>query len=179
MKRKLIAIFIFVFTSVIGGLGGAMIGWQKPAPITREITIKARQYAYDPSIIHVNKGDTLRIKLVSLDVMHGFFVEGYDIDAHVSANQKGFKLRHPSQGDKWTDVEELVLIASRTGKFRYRCSHTCGTMHPFMLGELIVEPNIVYHAGVGAIIGIFLGMLLMFTVQNNNPKKKNILSDES
>lgn len=165
MNRRLISILVVIVLVAISAAVGAAIGRRSPAPVTREITIKARQYAYEPNIIRVNRGDTLRIKLVSLDVMHGFFVEGYDIDARISANKIKFEIRHPSRNEEWTEVEELVLITDRTGKFRYRCSHTCGTMHPFMLGELVVEPNTPYHASVGAMIGIFLGMLGSFALR--------------
>ncbi|MBU0558140.1 MAG: hypothetical protein KKD86_19050 [Bacteroidetes bacterium] len=163
MTKKLKKSILLILIIIIGSVTGVLIGWSSPDPVSRNILIKARQYAYDPPVIKVNKGDTLHIKLTSLDVVHGFFVEGYDIDARIFSHQKKFNMRHPSEGEKWTEVEELVLITDKTGKFRYRCSNTCGTMHPFMQGELIVQPNTTYHAGVGGIVGLFLGMIWMFT----------------
>lgn len=179
MNRRLASILVVIVLVAIGAGVGAAVGWRSPTPKTREITIRARQYAYDPNVIRVDRGDTLRIKLVSLDVMHGFFVEGYDIDARISANQVKFEIRHPSKDEEWTEVEELVLITNRSGKFRYRCSHTCGTMHPFMLGELIVEPNTPYHASVGAIIGLFLGMLGSFALRTRSSAAEVSPTEES
>lgn len=163
IRSKIKPSFFPILTIAIGVILGGVIGWSSPEPVRRDILVKARQYAYDPPVIKVNKGDTLHIKLTSLDVVHGFFVEGYDIDARIFSHQKKFNIRHPSEGEKWTEVEELVLITDKTGKFRYRCSNTCGTMHPFMQGELVVQPNTTYHAGVGGIVGLFFGMIWMFS----------------
>lgn len=127
----------------------------------REFFIKARQYAYDPPRITVNKGDELHIRLASMDVVHGFFLEGHDIDALIEPGVLGFKLRHPSEGKEFTDVNEVVFTVEHTGKFRYRCSHTCGTLHPFMQGELIVRPNYPFLAASGGTVGILISTLLV------------------
>lgn len=145
---------------------------------TRTFAIKARQYAYDPPRITVNKGDEVHIRLVSLDVVHGFYLEGYDIDARVEPGVRHFKLRHPSEGKTFTDVNEIVFTADRPGKFRYRCSHTCGTMHPFMQGELIVQPNYPYLAGAGGVAGVLIVACLMMFVNGKRdastaPEKDN------
>jgi heme/copper-type cytochrome/quinol oxidase subunit 2 len=164
MKKKLFIIPVII--TIIGALLGLLAGLSTPKPVSRNIVVKARQYAYEPEHINANKGDTLNINLVSMDVTHGFYVEGYDIDAQVQSNLATIKFRHPSQGYKWQDTNMIVIIANKTGKFRYRCSHTCGTMHPFMQGELIVNPNNTLHAGLGGTIGFMAGMLLMIFMKN-------------
>ena len=131
-------------------------------PKVREFYIKARQYAYDPGRISVNQGDEVHIRLTSLDVVHGFFLEGHDIDALIEPGAiveeqwPKFKMRRPSQGKEFAEVEEIVFTAEKSGKFRYRCSHTCGSMHPFMQGELIVGPNKPYLVGMGATVGLVI-----------------------
>lgn len=154
-------ILVPIILTIIGAIIGVLAFWSNQKPVSRDLTIKARQYSYDPEKFEVNKGDTLHLTLVSLDVFHGFYLEGYDLDAEIQANVKAIKVRRPSEGYNWKDTNEVFLIANKTGKFRYRCSHTCGTMHPFMQGEMIVNPNNTYHAGIGGIIGFALGMLLM------------------
>ncbi|MCH8120560.1 MAG: hypothetical protein IIC00_12625 [Planctomycetes bacterium] len=136
----------------------------------REFFIKARQYAYDPPRIIVNKGDELHIRLASLDVVHGFFLEGHDIDALIEPGVRGFKLRHPSEGKEFTDVNEVVFTVEHTGKFRYRCSHTCGTLHPFMQGELIVRPNYPFLAASGGTVGILISTLLVIFLAGKKDK---------
>ena len=124
--------------------------------------MKARQYAYEPSVLRVNRGDTLRLRIVSEDVVHGFYLEGYDIDAKIVPESPYMELSRPSRPDEPpAKVEEIVFVATRTGKFRYRCSHTCGTLHPFMLGELIVAPNRLFGAGVGGLVGLLVGGLVV------------------
>ena len=153
--------YIPIIFTILGIIVAITLGSSNSKPISRNITIRARQYSYDPPEFSVNRFDTLHIKLVSMDVMHGFYLEGYDLDAQINANTKAFQIRHPSEGFNWKDTEEIVIIAHKMGKFRYRCSHTCGTMHPFMQGEMIVNPNMPLHAGMGAVIGFTAGMLLM------------------
>jgi cytochrome c oxidase subunit 2 len=165
--------YIPVVAMVVGALVSVLIGWSSTDPGTKEILIKARQYAYEPSMIEANRGDTLIIRLKSLDVVHGFFVEGYDTDAQIFANQKKFKFRRPSLGKNWEEVDQITIITDKIGKFRYRCSHTCGTMHPFMQGELIVHPNTPFHAGIGACFGLAFGMLGMFLIKiKNHPNRE-------
>jgi hypothetical protein len=59
-------------------------------------------------------------------------------------------------------VEEIDFVANRTGKFHYRCSITCGYMHPFMQGELIVSPNYLCPTSLGLSLGLAAAILLMF-----------------
>jgi heme/copper-type cytochrome/quinol oxidase subunit 2 len=127
----------------------------------RTFDIKARQYAFDPPRICVDQGDEVHIRLASLDVVHGFFLEGYDVDALIEPGKAKFKMRHPSKGEDYKEVKEIVFRATRRGKFRYRCSHTCGTLHPFMQGELIVRPNYLFLAAVGGTAGIVLATFVV------------------
>jgi plastocyanin len=154
--------------TLLGGLIGAALSWRWAEPISRELVIGARQYAYEPAKLRVNSGDTLHIRLVSLDVVHGLYFEGHDIDAQIHPQQRTFYIRHPSTGEDWREVEQVTIVAGRPGKYRYRCSHTCGPLHPFMQGELIVEPNVPLYAGGGALLGLFAGMTLMMFAGNRS-----------
>lgn len=152
---------MFVLTVVTCGALGLTVMPRTPAPQERSITIRARQYGYDPAIIHVNRGDRVHLKFISDDVVHGFYLEGYDLDATIQPRETDVELRRPSQRGKVETVEEVVFTANRTGKFHYRCSHTCGFLHPFMLGELIVAPNRLLPVSVGLLLGLVFGGLLV------------------
>lgn len=104
-----------------------------PAPAARRITINATQFAFDPPVLHVNQGDRIMITLQSADVVHGFYLDSYGVEARV---EPGLSQR-------------LEFVADRPGKYRYHCSVSCGSLHPFMLGELVVTPNLPYARAVG------------------------------
>ena len=139
---------------------GYFIGNGAEAPTDRTFHVVARKYAFDPPIIHVNRGDRITVYLTSLDVTHGFYLEGYDIDAKISPDEKP-QFRHPSEGPGFKEVECIQFVADKTGKFRYRCSCTCGFMHPFMMGEMVVAPNHPFAVGLGAAVGLLLAMIMV------------------
>ncbi len=101
--------------------------------------IKASQFAYEPSELNVGPGDTVVIQLVSTDVVHGLYIDGYDLSVEADPGQ----------------TKTLTFTANKPGSFRFRCSVTCGAMHPFMIGKLNVGTNtgLVRAAGL-ALLGL-------------------------
>ncbi len=91
--------------------------------------IDAHKFAYSPSRVNVNQGDTVILRLRPQDASHGLYVDGYDLETHANPAVPGV----PSEGGI------LKFVADTPGKFRFRCSITCGNLHPFMIGELNVE----------------------------------------
>lgn len=114
------------------------------APQVRTFRIGARQFAYSPSELKVNQGDTVTIRLTSTDVVHGLYVDGYDISIEADPGQSA----------------TLTFTADKPGSFRFRCNVTCGAMHPFMIGKLTVGINDWLYRSIGlsilAIFGLFL-----------------------
>ena len=103
------------------------------APVMHEVTMTAKQFAFDPPVLHVNRGDRVILYLHATDIVHGLFLEDHGIDVRV---EPGISQR-------------IEFVAERTGKFRYRCSVACGPLHPFMIGELVVDPNLPFARAVG------------------------------
>ncbi len=155
-------VFIAVFLIAGGALGFALAHLSVAPPQERTFTIIAHKYAYEPAVLRINRGDRVHIRLLAKDVTHGFFLEGYDLDAKARPEDPDFWARHPSSSEKYEQVQEISFVAERTGKFRYRCSTTCGYMHPFMQGELIVSPNYLFSTSVFLSLGLAAGMLLVF-----------------
>ncbi len=113
------------------------------APQERIFQIDARQYAYSPSELHVNPGDIVTFELVSTDVVHGLYVDGYGVSVEADPGQ----------------TATLSFVADRSGSFRFRCNVTCGAMHPFMIGKLTVGANHWLYRGIGLAILAVLGIL--------------------
>ncbi len=49
------------------------------------------------------------------------------------------------------NTRNVEFVADRSGKFRFRCSVACGALHPFMIGELVVSPNLPFLRAVGLV----------------------------
>ncbi len=103
------------------------------ATVERIIHIQAKRFEYSPSLIQVNPGDRVTIKLEAGDVMHGLSIDGYNLNVTADPGQPA----------------RLTFIADKTGSYRFRCSVTCGNMHPFMIGKLQVGSNALYWRAVG------------------------------
>ncbi|HDZ22472.1 hypothetical protein LCGC14_0615610 [marine sediment metagenome] len=99
----------------------------------RIIEIQAKRFEYTPSEITLQKNELVTLRLVSMDVAHGLYLDGYDINMNVEAGE----------------TTTRTLRADKTGRFSFRCSVTCGPFHPYMIGYMNVEPNTRFHIFVG------------------------------
>jgi heme/copper-type cytochrome/quinol oxidase subunit 2 len=115
------------------------------APQERHITIAARSFAFEPGTLRVNRGDTIVIRLESADVVHGLYVDGYGVAAEAEPGRPG----------------ELRFVAEHTGSFRMRCSIACGNLHPFMIGKLVVEPNLMWLRATLATLVTAMGVVVI------------------
>src|SRR5215204_3810688 len=75
-------------------------------PQVRTFEIGARQFAYSPAELKVHRGDIVNIQLVSTDVVHGLYLDGYDISIEADPGH----------------TETLSFIANKPGSFRFRCN---------------------------------------------------------
>lgn len=127
-----------ILTIFLVGLGLAFA--PSPAPRSasqqRVFWIEASRFTYSPSELRVSAGDTVTIHLVSTDVVHGIYVDGYDISVEADPGQ----------------TATLVFVADWPGSFRFRCHVSCGAMHPFMIGRLVVGS----HAWLARSVGLAL-----------------------
>jgi heme/copper-type cytochrome/quinol oxidase subunit 2 len=140
-NSKYISLSVFI-------IAGLLVAFT-PLPITRDeptnriFHVDATSFAFSPAELKVNPGDQVTIELTSSDVVHGLYLDSYDLQ--ISAD--------PGQ------TTELTFIADQAGSFRFRCSVTCGDLHPFMIGKLHVGPNLLLWRAAGlAILAALAGV---------------------
>jgi heme/copper-type cytochrome/quinol oxidase subunit 2 len=137
--------FILFLLAMIGLVVAlAPLPVQPIASQERNFRIDAQQFAYSPSELKVNPGDTVTIQLVSTDVVHGLYVDGYGISVEADPGQ----------------TATLTFVADKSGSFRFRCNITCGAMHPFMIGKLTVGTNNWLYRSIGLAVLAGFGVII-------------------
>ncbi len=141
VASKVLFISIFIIASLLVAFTPLPVSPEEPTE--RVIRMDASTFAFTPAEIEVNQGDLVTIQLTSKDVVHGLYLDGYNLE--ISAD--------PGQ------IEELTFTADQSGSFRFRCSVTCGDLHPFMIGKLQVGPNLLLWRGAGlAVLAVLAGV---------------------
>lgn len=115
---------IVIITIIIGTAVLISFGF-KPAAKTeglnirdiREFKVNAFRYNYDPNVITVKRGDTVKITINNADGLHGIRIP----DLSVSGDQT------------------IEFTADKTGEFTWYCNNYCGDGHRQMQGKLIVQ----------------------------------------
>ncbi len=120
-------------------LASVVLAWWPARGEERAVTIVARRFHYTPNIVRVRRGDVVTIRLVSEDVHHGLYLDGYEVQTSALPGQDGV----------------VRFVADRTGRFAFRCSVTCGAFHPYMIGYLKVEPDYRFWGATGAVLALF------------------------
>jgi cytochrome c oxidase subunit II len=152
--RRLIIVAVFL---VLGAVV-LIAPWPGSGPSAggREIVVRARQYAYAPGVFRVPKGERVTLVLEAEDVTHGLYVDGYEVDLVAVPGRPARK----------------SFVADRSGKFQLRCSQVCGSLHPFMLGEFIVEPNDPLWRAVALTVLAAAGTVIFLTIGNVHPPRE-------
>lgn len=98
-----------------------------PTGVVREFTMTAKRFEFNPKMIEVNGGDTVRLKITGLDDGIG--------DGH------GLAIAEFGMSDLIREGQTTVFefVADRTGTFTYYCYRYCGTGHSQMTGTLVVK----------------------------------------
>lgn len=96
---------------------------QEPSMSIKEFNITARTWEFQPSTITVNRGDTVRLAITSVDVAHGFALSEFNVNTRLEPGQ----------------TANVEFVVDQVGQFSFFCSVFCGNGHGGMRGTLIVE----------------------------------------
>ncbi len=87
------------------------------------IDITAKRFAFSPDKITLRKGQTVKLRLHSEDVTHGFFLRPLKLDEEIPAGQSA----------------EVTVTPLTAGTFTTICDHFCGANHGNMNMTIVVE----------------------------------------
>ena len=89
----------------------------------RVIEVKAKKYDFEPSIIEVQQGERIVLRVTSTDRLHGIGIKKFGVDREVPRGET-------------VDVE---FVASMPGTYKVICTEDCGKGHDDMVGTLVVK----------------------------------------
>lgn len=124
MSRIADFLLFFVLAAVLGSFA-VFLKQSIAEPGEKRIEVFARKFSYNPNIITLTRGDKVVIRLISEDVHHGLFIDGYNISTTAYPGNDGI----------------ISFHAAKTGTFIFRCAITCGELHPYMVGKIRVLPD--------------------------------------
>lgn len=87
------------------------------------VEITAKRFAFSPDKITLKKGQTVKLRLHSEDVTHGFFLRPLKLDEEIPAGQ----------------TIDVALTPETAGTFMTICDHFCGANHGNMNMTIVVE----------------------------------------
>jgi cytochrome c oxidase subunit II len=87
------------------------------------IEITAKRFAFSPDKITLKKGQTVKLRLHSEDVTHGFFLRPLKLDEEIPAGES----------------IDVTVTPQEAGTFTTICDHFCGANHGNMNMTIVVE----------------------------------------
>ncbi len=119
---------VLVIGLLIGTIASTGLALAQPSDsYVKKFVLKAFRFGYSPEVLVVNQGDIVVITVEAQDAVHGFYIEDYEI-----------RVDDVIPGTPQT----VSFVADKVGMFRIHCSTICGSLHPFMMAQLIVQPSL-------------------------------------
>ncbi len=99
-------------------------GLRELAPGKYEAYVIARVWRFDPNQITVPVGSTITFYVTSIDVQHGFKLQGTNVNLQIVPGQ----------------VSKLTHTFDQPGTYTFMCHEYCGAGHAAMFGTVNVTP---------------------------------------
>ncbi len=110
-------------------------------PPPRSIAMIAKDFEFDPAVVHMKVGEKVRLQVIATDRTHGLHVSAFPDGAKANTppglafifGEDCFKLKKGESVP--VDIE-----ATEPGTYSFHCCKECGNGHKRMKGQIIVEP---------------------------------------
>jgi heme/copper-type cytochrome/quinol oxidase subunit 2 len=107
----------------------------------RIIAMTAKDFEFDPAVIHMKVGDKVRLQVISTDRTHGLHISAFPDGAKVNtAPGLAFIFGEDCWKLKKSESVPVDIEAAEPGTYTFLCCKACGTGHKRMKGQIIVEP---------------------------------------
>lgn len=129
MKRLEVAALVFAVLAIVGTPIGA-VAYERAQRAPDEIAVIARQTengGWSPSTIAVKRGQLVRLRITSEDVVHSLYIPKLDVDSG------------PIYPGHWVRME---FKAEDDGELRFKCDIACGLLHAKMSAKFVVGSGI-------------------------------------
>jgi heme/copper-type cytochrome/quinol oxidase subunit 2 len=141
MKQRMLAVILVAAAASLAIVPAPSPSDDGPEQV---VPISASQYAFDPAEITVQAGQRVFLEISSTDVVHGIYIDGYELQATADVGR----------------IQTLEFKADSPGTYTFRCSVTCGPLHPFMVGKLHVVPDYKWIRLIGgSALAVMAGMI--------------------
>jgi heme/copper-type cytochrome/quinol oxidase subunit 2 len=137
---------VLALAAIVAPLPNLSLPADAAQPEAHIINVDAKQFSFEPSTLLVQQGDTVTIHLESLDATHGLSIDGYDVNIQAEPGKSA----------------DVTFVAGKAGKWKFRCSVSCGMLHPFMIGELDVAPDLPLVRALLATLVVGAGASMLF-----------------
>lgn len=95
----------------------------RAASAPRVVEIQAKKFSFSPERVTIKKGETVTLRLTSLDRTHGFFQRALNLDTDIEAGK----------------ATEVTLTPDKPGQYPVICDHYCGWGHGGMAMTIVVR----------------------------------------
>ena len=110
--------------ALLAGAGASRRDRASAEPTPRTIDVTAKRFEFKPDKLVLKKGETVKLRVKSEDVIHGFFNRPLKIDEELSPGE----------------LREISLTPAEAGSYTVICDHFCGSQHGNMKMTVVVEP---------------------------------------
>lgn len=120
----------FLIYNYSGGGSDANSGLNSPSASasnsggeTKTFDVVAKQFEFNPGTIEVNEGDTVVLKIKSIDTTHGIAIPQFGVSETLNPGEE----------------KTVTFVADKKGTYDFYCNVYCGSGHGSMKGTLVVK----------------------------------------